>query len=89
MDAMTLAGRPEYGGRETLWVNPATYLPVRLTATLFAGLDQRYQQLVTDFSFLPPTRANLAALHAAIRRAPIPATVRPLPAGYTILAGGV
>jgi len=89
VDAMTLAGRPEYGGRETLWVNPATYLPVRLTATLFAGLDQRYQQLVTDFSFLPPTRANLAALHAAIRRAPIPATFRPLPAGYTILAGGV
>jgi len=89
VDAMTLAGQPEYGGRETLWVNPATYLPVRLTATLFAGLDQRYQQLVTDFRFLPPTQANLAALHAAIRRAPIPATFRLLPQKYTVLAGGV
>lgn len=85
VDAMTLAGQPESGGRETLWVDPATYLPVRLTTTLFAGLDQRYQQLVADFHFLPPTRANLAALHAAIRRAPIPATFRPLPAGYLVL----
>jgi len=87
VDAMTLAGQPESGGRETLWVNPATYLPVRLTSTLFAGLGQRYQQLVADFRFLPPTQANLGALHAAIKRAPIPATFRPLPAGYIVLAG--
>ena len=89
VDAMTLAGRPEYGGRETLWVNPATYLPVRLSGTIFARPGQRYQQVVTDFRFLPPTRANLAALHAAIRRAPIPAAFRLLPHKYTVLAGGV
>jgi hypothetical protein len=89
VDAMTLAGKPEYGGRETLWVNPATFLPVRLSGTIFAGPGQRYQQVVTDFRFLPPTKANLAALHAAIRRAPIPATFRLLPQKYTVLAGGL
>jgi hypothetical protein len=83
VDAMTLVGRPGYGIRETLWVNPATYLPVRLSTT--GGR----QQVVTDFRFLPPTRANLAALRAAVRRAPIPATFRLLPPGYLILAGGV
>lgn len=88
VDAMTLAGQPQYGIRETLWVNPATYLPVRLSATFFAG-PGRGQQVVTDFRFLPPTRANLAALHAAQRRAPIPATFRLLPAKYIVVAGGV
>lgn len=86
--AMTLASRPLYGARETLWVNPATYLPVRLSATIPAG-HGRSEQVVTDFRFLPPTKANLAMLHAAIRRAPIPATFRLLPPKYVILAGGV
>ena len=89
VDAMKLAGQPLSGLRVTLWVNPATYLPVRLSSTLLAGPGQSYQQLVTDFQFLPPTPANLAALHAAVRRAPIPATFRLLPAKYVILAGGV
>jgi hypothetical protein len=88
VDAMRLAGQPQYGIRETLWINPATYLPVRLSATL-SGRPGPSQQVVTDFRFLPPTRANLAALHAAIRRAPIPITFRLLPARYTVLAGGV
>jgi sigma-70-like protein len=63
-----------------------TYLPVRLSATFLTG-PNRGHQLVTDFWFLPPTKANLAMLHAAIRRAPIPATFRLLPAKYLILAG--
>jgi len=88
VDAMTLVEKPQYGSRVTLWVNPATYLPVRLSATLPGG-PGREQQVVTDFRFLPPTRGNLAALHAAVRRAPIPATFRLLPAKYVILAGGV
>ena len=45
----------------------------------FLSGSSRGQQLVTDFRFLPPTRANLAALHAAVRRAPIPASFRLLP----------
>jgi hypothetical protein len=88
VDAMKLVSGPRYGFRVTLWVNPATYLPVRLSSTLLAG-PGRVQQLVTDFQFLPPTPANLAALHAAVRRAPIPASFRLLPPKYVILAGGV
>jgi hypothetical protein len=89
VDAMRLDSNPQFGFRVTLWVNPATYLPVRLAATFPAKPGQRYQQLVTDFRFLPPTRATLAALHAAERRASIPASFRLLPAKYTVLAGGV
>lgn len=88
VDTMTLLGRPQYGALETLWVDPSTYLPVRLSVRFLSGPD-RGQQLVTDFRFLPPTRANLAALHAAVRRAPIPAAFRLLPPKYFVLAGGV
>jgi hypothetical protein len=89
VDAMPLVSQPRGAGfRVTLWVDPSTYLPVRMSATFLSGSD-RGQQFVTDFRFLPPTRANLAALHAAERRAPIPATFRLLPQKYTVLAGGV
>lgn len=88
VDAIKLTSRPLYGGRETLWINPVTYLPVRLIGTELAG-PSRGLQMVTDFRFLPPTKANLAMLHAAVRRAPIPATFRLLPPKYLILAGGV
>jgi hypothetical protein len=89
VDAMTLVAQPRgMGFRDTIWVDPATYLPVRRHVTFLSGPD-RGRQLVTDFRFLPPTRANLAALHAAVRRAPIPATFRLLPPKYFVLAGGV
>jgi hypothetical protein len=89
VDAMILVASPRgQGWRETIWVDPATYLPVRTSATFLSGPD-RGQQVVTDYRFLQPTRASLAALHAAIRRAPIPATFRLLPRQYVILAGGV
>ncbi len=89
VDAMTLVAQPRgMGFRDTIWVDPATYLPVRTSTTFLSG-PGRDEQLVTDFSFLPPTRANLAALHAAQRRASIPATFRLLPRKYVILAGGV
>jgi hypothetical protein len=87
VDTMRLASK-QSGFQITLWVNPATYLPVRLSGTFLAG-PSRGQQFVTDFQFLPPTKANLAMLHAAIRRAPIPATFRLLPRKYVVLAGGV
>jgi hypothetical protein len=61
---------------------------VRMSAAFLSG-SARGQQFVTDYRFLPPTRANLAALHAAERRAPIPATFRLLPQQYTVLSGGV
>ena len=88
VDAMTLVSQPRgMGFRDTLWVDPATYLPVRMSATIFSGLG-RGSHLVTDFRFLPPTRANLAALHAAVQRAPIPASFRLLPPKDFVLAGG-
>ena len=40
-----------------------------------------------DYRWLQPTRANLAELRAAIRRARIPAGFRKLPATYLPVAG--
>jgi hypothetical protein len=53
----------------TIWVNADTYLPVRSVA---AGLGSR--QLVSEFTWLAPTAANLALLKPAI------------PAGFTYRA---
>lgn len=73
--AYTVVGRQAIGGAGalkitgnsghlTLWVNPATYLPVRLDD---GGLQ-------TDFQWLSPTRAELAQLNM-----PIPAGFRKVP----------
>jgi hypothetical protein len=43
--------------------------------------------LVGDYRWLPPTAANLAALHAAIHRAAIPSRFRMLPPADLPLAG--
>jgi len=48
------------GGAGTLWVDPATYLPVRDAIDL-GGVQEQ-----TDFRWLPPTRANLAQLQVKI-----------------------
>jgi len=69
--AYTMAGRQVLGGvnalkitggsgQITLWVNPVTYLPMRLEQ---GGLIQ------VDFQWLAPTRANLAMLNM-----PVPAS---------------
>ena len=71
--AYTVAGRQLLGGVDalkitggsgqiTLWVNPATYLPIQLEQR---GLTQ------VDFQWLAPTRANLAMLNM-----PVPASFR-------------
>ena len=52
-----------------IWVDPATYLPVRLTTQ--QTRPEASVPMRLDFRWLPPTRANLALL-----------TVR-IPAGYT------
>jgi len=77
--AYTVAGKQVVGGVDalkitassgplTLWVNPATYLPMRLEA---GGLQ-------TDFQWLPPTPANLAMLNmpapAGFHQVPPPAS---------------
>jgi hypothetical protein len=88
VEAMTLISKPQPGldFRETIWVDPSTYLPVRLSVT-FLHPHGRSSQLVEDFRWLEPTKANLAALRAAIRQATIPAGYRTLPANYLLLPG--
>jgi hypothetical protein len=53
-----------------LWVDTTTYLPLQEYLGLSNG-----EQSVTDYTFLPPTQANLAELHPVI------------PAGYTQVSG--
>lgn len=57
IDAITITGNK---GLDTLWVSPATYLPVRVMLT-FGNV-----QIQTDFSWLAPTPANLAALNVTV-----------------------
>jgi hypothetical protein len=61
VDALTIAAT---SGHLTLWVNPATYLPVQLEA---GGLQ-------TDFQWLHPTPGNLAMLTM-----PVPAGFHQVP----------
>jgi hypothetical protein len=52
--------------KETLWVDPSTYLPVRVT---WNWLDPRAQgpgTLTGDFRWVQPTQANLGALQVAV-----------------------
>jgi hypothetical protein len=44
-----------------LWVDAATYLPPRQSLLFPAG-----KRTVTDYTFLPPTAANLAKLRPVI-----------------------
>jgi hypothetical protein len=57
IDAIKITGNK---GLDTLWVSPATYLPVRAILT-FGNV-----QIQTDFSWLAPTPANLAALNVTV-----------------------
>jgi hypothetical protein len=88
VDAIKLIMKPSpgLGLRETLWLDPSSYLPLR-TSTAFPGSHGQVSLLVADYRWLPPTAANLAALHAAIRRSPIPSRFRMLPPADLPLAG--
>ena len=83
---LVLKPQPGLGVRETIWLDPATYLPLR-TSTAFLAAHGQVSLLVQDYRWLPPTTANLAALHAASHRALIPAQFRRLPAADLPLAG--
>jgi RNA polymerase sigma factor (sigma-70 family) len=74
--------------RETIWVNPITYLPVRLSVAAPGPVRGHRSLLTYDYRWLPPTTANLAAWDAAIRRATMPAGFRTLPSKYLPLTGG-
>ena len=69
VDAIKLTGHPPAAGT-TIWVDPSSYLPVRLTGRvqLIAGGTGKQDAgtLAIDFRWLPPTRANLRELTAPI-----------------------
>ena len=73
VDAIKLAGHKTVPDT-TIWVDPSTYLPVRLVsheqAPRLAGNGTTTVTLTVDFRWLAPTRANLAKLTA------------PIPAGF-------
>lgn len=69
------APQPEW--RQTVWVNPSTYLPVQMTTLPYSSSGSPYMHFpplavgsftesVTEFQWLPPTQANLAQLNAPI-----------------------
>lgn len=68
-------------GQRAVIVLRRTYLPVRVSVAW------RAQVVVWDYRWLPPTKANLAALHAAVSRATIPSGFRRLPPGELPLPG--
>ena len=60
-------------GRFTLWVDPATYLPVR-TRWDWASGEGKPGSILADFQWLPATAANRAALNV-----PVPPGFRQVP----------
>ena len=71
-DAITLTSRSGSPLTETIWVNPATYLPVRVVLRSAAG--SAALQHTADITWLQPTAQNLARLAV-----PIPAGFRRVP----------
>jgi hypothetical protein len=72
VDAIKLTGH-KTAGDATIWVDPRSYLPVRLVTRMVgnvAGAKPVSLTRTIDFRWLPPTRANLAELTA------------PIPAGF-------
>jgi hypothetical protein len=69
VDAIKLTGH-QRSAAATIWVDPDSYLPVRLTNPVHLMAGETDQQdagtLTIDFRWLPPTRANLAELTAPI-----------------------
>jgi hypothetical protein len=97
VDTIKLIGKPVTAQgetfRQTLWVDPKTYLPLRTTTTFTKANAKakanthRTGTLTHDFRWLPPTPANLATLHAAEQRGTIPASFRSLPSTDLPLPG--
>ncbi len=60
IEAIELVSRPGSLISETIWVNPSTYLPVRLV------VRSGFHQLTADITWLKPTAQNLAKLTVLI-----------------------
>ena len=72
-EAIELTSRPDSADSAAIWVNPDTYLPVRVVIGLSPahGRGQPVLQLTADITWLKPTAQNLANLSV-----PIPAGFR-------------
>jgi hypothetical protein len=88
VNAIRLVMKPQPGlpVRETLWLDPPTYLPLR-TSTSFLASHGQVSLRVQDYQWLPPTAANLASLHAAVRGVTIPPGFRKFPPADLPLVG--
>lgn len=71
-DTIKLTSRPGSLISETIWVDPSTYLPVRVTFQSAAGYSSTRQ--TADFTWLPPTAQNQAKLTV-----PVPVGFRKVP----------
>ena len=72
IEAIDLTSRPGSAINETVWVDPATYLPVRINVDLVPGAPT-WQTV--NITWLPATAQNLAKLIV-----PVPAGFRHIPA---------
>ena len=72
IEAIELTSRPGSAINETVWVDPATYLPVRINVDLVPGAPT-WQTV--NITWLPATAQNLAKLTV-----PVPAGFRHIPA---------
>ena len=83
---LVLKPSPGLNIRQTLWIDPSSYLPIRAVVAFVPPHGQTLV-LTENYQWLPRTAVNLAALRAAIRQSAIPSTFRPLPAGDLPLPG--
>jgi hypothetical protein len=78
INTIKLVRKPVLGTHVTLWVDPTSYLPVRIMITDPQPSGPATVQ-TDDFRWLSPTTGNLATLHAAEQRGVIPPGFRSLP----------
>jgi hypothetical protein len=83
---LALKPQPGLNIRETLWIDPSSYLPIR-QASSFARPHAKTVTVTDNFQWLPRNQATLAALRAAVQQSAIPAGFRSLPADDLPLPG--
>jgi hypothetical protein len=83
---LVLKPQPGLGIRQTLWIDPSSYLPIRAVDS-FVQPHTKTVVLTENYQWLRRTAASLAALRTAIQQSAIPAGFRSLPATDLPLTG--
>jgi hypothetical protein len=83
---LVLKPQPGLGIRQTLWIDPSSYLPIREVDS-FVQPHAQTVVLTSNYQWLPRNEASLGALRAAVQQSAIPAGFRSLPADDAPLAG--